>query len=267
MQPIPPLKHIFCKPVKGLKTSKSITALDRKSDSFFIASQLIGLFVSACFLIFIYPNTGLDQILIAPYFDASAQRFTLKHDHFLEQFMHLGLKYCMVVVAISSLVIALRANIKAPFMESFFVRTKNMVVNPYFLAFIGMLASTTTVSIFKSTSMHGCPFDLTHYGGDLPLLPLFGYLPTDVKAGHCFPGGHASGGFALMAFYFAFKDIKPNFARAILFFSLFVGFVMGWAQMMRGEHFLSHNLWSAWLVWLVLFVMFTAKTVIEKNSR
>ena len=26
---------------------------------------------------------------------------------------------------------------------------------------------------------------------------------------------------------------------------------MGWAQMMRGTHFLSHNLWTAWVIWLV----------------
>ena len=25
-------------------------------------------------------------------------------------------------------------------------------------------------------------------------------------------------------------------------------------QMMRGEHFLSHNLWSAWVVWAVCFI-------------
>jgi membrane-associated PAP2 superfamily phosphatase len=262
---MPPLKHMFCTPAKGLNTSKSITAAVIKPENFFIASQVIGLLVSAYFLIVIYTNTGLDQTLIAPYFDASSHRFALKHDPFLEQFMHLGLKYCMVAVALTSLAIALRANIRAPFKASFFARFKSLFNNPYFLAFIGMLASTTTVSFFKSTSIHGCPMDLTLYGGDLPLLPLFAHLPAGVEAGHCFPGGHASGGFALMAFYFAFKEGKPYFASAMLILSLLLGFTMGWAQMMRGEHFLSHNLWSAWLVWLVLFVMFTAKKIVEKN--
>lgn len=228
-------------------------------------SQAIGLLISATFLIFIYPNTDLDQILIAPYFNASLHRFTLKHDPFLEQFMHLGLKYCMIAVAVISLAIALRASNDEPIKASFFVRAKNMLKNPFFLAFFGMLASTTTVSFFKSISMHGCPSDLTRYGGDLPLLPLFAHLPTGVKAGHCFPGGHASGGFALMAFYFAFRVQNTNFARAMLLLSLLIGFTMGWAQMMRGEHFLSHNLWSAWLVWSVLFVIFGIKKLIEKN--
>ncbi len=24
---------------------------------------------------------------------------------------------------------------------------------------------------------------------------------------------------------------------------------MGWAQMMRGAHFLSHTLWTGWIIW------------------
>jgi membrane-associated PAP2 superfamily phosphatase len=233
-----------------------------KNSSLFQCSALL---LSACFLIFIYPATGLDQILIAPYYDASVNRFPLKHHVFLEEFMHFGLKYCMVAIALTSLSIALQANIRAPFKASFFARLKNLVINPYFLAFIGMVISSSVVSILKNTSIHGCPNDLVMYGGNLPFLNLFEELPAGVKAGHCFPGGHASGGFALMAFYYAFRVSKPKFARAMLLISLVFGFAMGWAQMMRGEHFLSHNLWSAWVVWLVLFVLFTAKKIIEKN--
>lgn len=231
----------------------------------FYLQHTIGLLISAFYLIFVYPKSGLDQTLITPYFDVVSHRFPLKHQLFLEQYMHLGLKYCMVAVAIISLIVALRANTRAPSRASIFTRIKNVVKNPYFLAFIGMLVSTTTVSVIKGASMHGCPNDLTLYGGILPLLPLFAHLPTGVKAGHCFPGGHASGGFALMAFYFAFRESKPKFASAMLVISLLVGFAMGWAQMMRGEHFLSHNLWSAWTVWLVLFVLFSIKKLIEKN--
>lgn len=239
--------------------SKTMILIFEKNSYLFECSALL---LSACFLIFIYPATGLDQILIAPYYDASVHRFPLKHHFFLEQFMHLGLKYCMVAIAMISLAIALRANVWMPFNASLFARLKNLVINPYFLAFIGMVISSGVVSILKNTSIHGCPNDLIKYGGNLPFLNLFEKLPAGVKAGHCFPGGHASGGFALMAFYYAFRDGKPKFAWAMLVIGLVFGFAMGWAQMMRGEHFLSHNLWSAWVVWLVLF---TAKKIIEKN--
>ena len=220
----------------------------------FNAKQVAGLMLSACFLLFIYPRMGLDQTLIAPYFDTVTRTFPLKHQVFLAQFMHLALKYCMIFIAIASLLAALQANIYAAHRASFFEFLKALFKNSYFIAFVGMVLSTGAVSILKGSSIHGCPSDLSLYGGHLPLLKLFEHLPLGITAGHCFPGGHASGGFALMAFYFAFRDAKPKFAKAMLVLALVLGFAMGWAQMMRGEHFLSHNLWSAWLVWAVLYL-------------
>ena len=227
--------------------------------------QLIGLLISAYFLIFIYPKTGLDQLLTAPYFDVATHSFPLKHQVFLEKFMHLGLKYCMIIIAIASFLAALQANIYEAHRASFFEFLKALFKDSYFIAFVGMVLSTGAVSILKSSSVHGCPSDLSLYGGHLPLLTLFEHLPLGVPAGHCFPGGHASGGFALMAFYFAFREREPRFAKLMLALGLALGFAMGWGQMMRGEHFLSHNLWSAWMVWLVLFVLFVIKKMIEKN--
>ncbi len=247
--------------IKYFMPKKLIRCFEKDSYLF----ECSALALSACFLIYIYPTTGLDKILIAPFYDVSVHRFPLKHQVFLEEFMHLGLKYCMVAIAMTVLAIALRANAYLPFKASLFSRLKNLVTNPYFLVFIGMVISSSVVSIFKNMSIHGCPKDLLVYGGNLPFLNLFEQLPAGAKAGHCFPGGHASGGFALMAFYYAFRDSKPKFAWAMLLISLVFGFAMGWAQMMRGEHFLSHNLWSAWVVWFVLFVLFTAKKIIEKN--
>jgi membrane-associated PAP2 superfamily phosphatase len=235
--------------------------------------QAMGLLITAYFLAIVYPETGLDQLLIAKYFDAVSHHFPLKHEVLLEQFMHTGLKYCIMVVAIASLLAALqpqglspqnmpakagysyvKPNIHAPYRTSFLSRIQILFKNPYFYAFIGMVISTSVVAYLKSTSMHACPSDLTIYGGDLPLYKLFETLPAGMKAGHCFPSGHASGGFALMVFYFAFRQTKPMFAAISLSVALVLGFAMGWAQMLRGEHFLSHNLWSAWVVWAVLYL-------------
>jgi membrane-associated PAP2 superfamily phosphatase len=81
-------------------------------------------------------------------------------------------------------------------------------------------------------------------------------LPSGVARGRCFPGGHASAGFALMAFYFAWRDTDATLARWFLGVALVAGMVMGWTQMMRGAHFLSHNIWSAWVVWMYLAVLY-----------
>jgi membrane-associated PAP2 superfamily phosphatase len=44
---------------------------------------------------------------------------------------------------------------------------------------------------------------------------------------------------------------------------------MGWAQMMRGAHFLSHNLWTGWVIWcinIIGYVLFSHKMPVEKNA-
>ena len=49
-----------------------------------VKKQLVCLMASALFLIFIYPKTGLDQQLIAPYFNTINHQFALKHSWFLK---------------------------------------------------------------------------------------------------------------------------------------------------------------------------------------
>lgn len=80
--------------------------------------------------------------------------------------------------------------------------------------------------------------------------------------GHCFPGGHASTGFSLLSGFFVFRKSHTKLAYFFLFIGLVLGFIMGWGQMMRGAHFLSHNLWTAWVIFafnLVLYRMFYKK--------
>ena len=211
--------------------------------------QLLILLAVAFVLLFVYPKTGLDQLFIAPYFDVLQHRFTLKHDWFFENILHAGLKYLMVVIALTVLTL---------WLFSYKINQLKQYRRPLIWTFIAMLLATTTVTIVKHFSNHACPWDLAMYGGNQPLLALFEALPQGVEPGQCFPGGHASGGFALWAFYFAFKQTNPKLAQLGLYSGLVFGFLMGWAQMMRGAHFLSHNLWTAWFVWLVLCLLAVA---------
>lgn len=223
---------------------------------------LVGLLLSAIFLIWFYPE-HLDLKLSNLYFDYEANVFTLKKQFFLNTVMHDGFKHCMRVTALGSLLIAILFTGKQQAGESILSFAKAFATNPYFFVFVGMFSANSAVGVLKHLSVHGCPNDLLMYGGELPLLKLFENLPDGVKAGNCFPGGHASGGFALVSFYFAFKTSTPRFAKAMLVISLALGFVMGWAQIMRGEHFLSHNLWSAWVVWVVVFMLYIVKKMVE----
>jgi membrane-associated PAP2 superfamily phosphatase len=61
-----------------------------------------------------------------------------------------------------------------------------------------------------------------------------------------------------MAFYFALREDCVRAARICLMVGLVAGTVMGWSQMMRGAHFMSHNVWSGWVVWVFLALLYAA---------
>ena len=207
---------------------------------------------------FVYPYTGLDALLIAPYYDGHALAFPLKQDGFLGNVMHQGLKdlviaFSLIVLGLYLYGVKLGLAIERHQIKKHWCRTYQQ---PLLWIFLAMVISTATISILKHLSIHDCPWNLLEYGGTQPLVALFASLPAGVKPGHCFPGGHASAGFALMAIYFAFRDSAPKYANIGLMLGLLLGFAMGWAQMMRGAHFMSHNLWTAWLVWMTLLVQY-----------
>jgi len=198
-------------------------------------------------MLLLYPHTHLDTRITDLFFDTQLHRFTLKNDPFLTVWMHVRLKWLMVAIALASLILAVLS-----------YQLSSLQRHRYSLlwVFAGMLISTMTVSVFKHYSVHGCPWDIALYGGSLPLLDLFASPPAGIEAGQCFPAGHPSGGFALMAFYFAFMHSKPRFSAVMLWIGLLMGLLMGMVQIIRGAHFLSHVLWSGWLVWMTLLALY-----------
>jgi membrane-associated PAP2 superfamily phosphatase len=111
------------------------------------------------------------------------------------------------------------------------------------------------VASFKRISPVDCPWDLSRYGGELPYVRNFDHVFTFTDAGHCFPAGHASGGFILLSMYFA----AVPYARKPAWF-LLPGLIVGWTfalgQQSRGAHFISHDLWTLSICWFGALGMF-----------
>lgn len=234
-------------PIINLYTMLNESQQQSAGSSHFWLKHLVPALIFMLLMLLVYPHTHLDTRITDLFFDGQLHRFTLKNDSFLTVWMHVRLKWLMVAIALASLVLAL-------------LSSRLSSLKAYRLAllwvFAGMVISTTAVTVFKHYSMHGCPWDIALYGGSLPLLDLFTSLPAGTEAGRCFPAGHPSGGFALMAFYFAFMHIKPRLSVLMLWIGLLMGFLMGFVQIMRGAHFLSHVLWSGWLVWVILVALY-----------
>lgn len=200
---------------------------------------------AAVLLWLIFELTSLDQWLIAPYFDPELGGFPMKGDAWLEIGNHRILKYLVIAFGLAGLLLALfggRTRYACWRRDALFV-------------FVAMLCSTTAVSVLKHFSDHSCPWSLALYGGDAQLFGLFEAMPANPGSGSCFPGGHASAGYSLMALWFPLRRISLRTANEVVALAFILGTLMGWGQMMRGAHFLSHNLWTAWVVWAVTAVI------------
>ncbi len=110
------------------------------------------------------------------------------------------------------------------------------------------LLSVLLVSLLKSFSPTSCPWDLSAFGGVARHLSHWSWQ-HDGGSGRCFPGGHASSGFAFIGGYFVWRGRAPKLARLWLAVALLAGFTLGMAQQARGAHFMSHTFWTAWLCW------------------
>lgn len=116
---------------------------------------------------------------------------------------------------------------------------------------LSIACAMLAVVAFKRINATSCPWDLAEFGGVAPYVSHWLWGVRDLGPGHCFPAGHASAGFGFVAGWFVLRRAAPDVAGAWLALSLAAGLALGWAQQMRGAHFMSHTLWTAWTCWAV----------------
>ena len=203
----------------------------------FLLINLAGILLYGVLLYQFFPVNGtLDHALIAPWLTPQGIFFE-RDNWWLTHIAHQAVKQLIIVMLLVLLV---------QFVASFYVSKWRDYRWPAGYVLCSALVSTLLVGLLKSHSAHACPWSLVqvnHQG--------FDWLWYSQHAGHCFPGGHASAGFGLIALFFAYWPSQPKKAGWYLLAALVLGFAMGWGQMMRGAHFLSHNLWTLWVCWAV----------------
>jgi membrane-associated PAP2 superfamily phosphatase len=121
---------------------------------------------------------------------------------------------------------------------------------------LAIVVATALVGALKAVTNVDCPWDLAGFGGRNPYVPLFADRPDSLPHAACFPGAHASSGFALMCFYFVLRDPMPRLARVSLGIAIAIGLAFSIGQEARGAHFLSHDLASAALVWFIQLALY-----------
>lgn len=123
---------------------------------------------------------------------------------------------------------------------------------PLAAAVLTLACVPALVGLGKNLTQVHCPSELKRYGGFATRTTLCGEPPADertVPRGHCFPAGHASGGYAL--FGTAWLRGSRRWRRGARAAAVLLGSMMGVYQMLKGAHFLSHTLTTLALAWLV----------------
>lgn len=137
---------------------------------------------------------------------------------------------------------------------------KRPSLQPYRRGLIILLASSVFVPLvigsLKAVTNMPCPKNVETFGGTYPhtcVWEKYGNNECLKEKQKCWPAGHASGGFALMALVFLFRTKKAKMAALAL--ALTVGWSMGTYKMLIGDHFLSHSVITMVLAWLIILLI------------
>jgi membrane-associated PAP2 superfamily phosphatase len=122
--------------------------------------------------------------------------------------------------------------------------------------------STLSVALLKDVTHVNCPWAVDRYGGTAQYLSTWREILQHGRSGRCFPSGHASSAYALVASYFFCRCLAPRLRWYALGAALALGFAFGVAQQLRGAHYLSHDVWALAICWFVA----VAATPILKRS-
>jgi membrane-associated PAP2 superfamily phosphatase len=208
----------------------------------------LGIPLVGALLLLLLEMTQFDDLVSDWFYDAATERFPLRYNAMFEIVTHHWAKYLVVLIGF-----AVVASYAMSFVISALRDRRRLLL---FLS-LALTLAPAAVSLLKAASLKHCPYDLVEYGGYAMHLSLFDAAVPGQRPGHCFPSGHASAGFCLLAFYFAGLALgNRRLARWGLWGGLATGMLFGMARVVQGAHFISHNLWSALVCWLVILALY-----------
>ncbi len=162
-------------------------------------------------------------------------------DHWLAQgVLHSGAQDLVRVVGLLLIVIIVLSAWVEPLMR----RRRALLY-----LFAATLTATIIIALFKKYSGVPCTWNLTRYGGTEAYVSIWNWSELDRSVAGCFPSGHAAVGFSWIAGYFLCLQYAPRWRWVALTAVLLLGLIFGFAQQLRGAHFLSHDLWSLAICW------------------
>ena len=208
-------------------------------------------------VIAIFQFTDLDIFIQSFFYNFDTKNWLIDKDEpILKFFFYDGIKNLLILFAVGILIFLI------------FLRKKELIQEYKKGLIIVLLAAIFVPSIIgslKAISNTPCPCNIVHFNGTYPEIKALDSYPKDfvqTSKAKCWPAGHASGGFALMALFFLFKTAK-NQKRALIG-ALIIAWSMGTYKMLLGDHFLSHTIITMLMAWLIILLIVKS---VEKFER
>jgi membrane-associated PAP2 superfamily phosphatase len=207
---------------------------------------VVGFFIMIimAFLLSPYAHT-LDIAVSLHYFDTDARVFPLRYDFWLDKVFHNGPKlliYATFMTIIGCFILAHR--------QTWPPLDRRQLL----WLLIAFIVPSMLIAFGKNHTTPLCPYDMLEFGGRHEARP-FHWVISASQSGHCFPAGHPSIGFSFLALaYFYYLKLGRTNAKVLLWSlaSLLLGVFLGWIQIARGAHFVSHVLWTACIMIIAL---------------
>ncbi len=215
--------------------------------------------IAFIFLLLVFELYSLDISIAKLFFNTELNKWYFGDDWWTVTLIHKWGRNLIALIALS-VILAL--------ILSFFshkIRKYNVAL---FYILTTILLATGTVAGLKHLTNVDCPWDLTVFNGSQPYFHIFADKSAKLIKGGCFPGGHSSGGFSLLLFYFLLRDYNKRYAYIALGLTICIGSLFGFGQWVRGAHFVSHDITSAMISWfsaLILYKLFYQSWAIQRS--
>mgnify|MGYP005622340029 FL=1 len=217
--------------------------------------HLLLLFCALIATILFFETTSADVVVQRWLFDAEIDSWIIDRDQpWLRFIFYDGVKklYFGIVIIFSVLIFSpslARFGLPVACAKSFDQQTLKVIL-------VSLILIPLFVNGLKAVTNVPCPKDLALFGGNYPHITLFrGYPPEFLQQGpiRCYPAGHASGGFALMALSLLGKTRRAQ--TTIASAACVLGWVVGLYKMGIGDHFLGHTAVTMLIAMIVILLV------------
>jgi len=192
--------------------------------------------------------SGADIWVQSHFYNPLTHQWTVDTNNEILKFVFYdGIKRLLIIIAVFMLLGSI-AVWKRPFFK------------PYRRGIVIVLLSSVLVPVvvgsLKAVTNMPCPKNIEIFGGVYPhtcVWEKYTAKECQLEKQKCWPAGHASGGFALLALVFLFHSRKAKIAAAST--AMLIGWSMGTYKMVIGDHFLSHTVITMILAWLIILLI------------